>query len=447
MASKRDLVEAQSFSRRRLLTAFQSGAPGGQELEPTSPMRGVVAGVALAALLVVGSLAFGMLSPTLADGWDDASLVVVKDEGTRYVAVDGTLYPVLNTTSARLVLDSGAFDVIEVDAEDIADSPRGPTLGIEGAPDAPPAADTLIAEGWRSCVAADGTSRTTIGLTAASEAVEGTAVVVRSGDEHYLVADGLRYRIPADDLAAVQRALGLDSASVVTAPAQWLMLVPAGSDLAPLVVDSAGDPAPSTSGLPSGTRIGSAVDVTDATGVRSYVIDSTGALAPLSELAALLYDLGSGASAGEPLQVTAAQVAGVPTADSPVAPEDWPAVVPDALPAGQLPCVELVDGAVRSTGAPEVLDAPVAVRPGAGALVRAASEKGSLGSVVLVDESGTAFPLPTADADVLGRLGYTADQVVDMPPAWVALLPTGPALTVEAASTPRSPQAEAEADA
>ena len=34
MATKKDLVEAQSFSRRRLTTAFVSGAPGGREVEP-----------------------------------------------------------------------------------------------------------------------------------------------------------------------------------------------------------------------------------------------------------------------------------------------------------------------------------------------------------------------------------------------------------------------------
>ena len=114
MASKRDLVEAQTYSRRRLLTAFVSGAPAGQELEPTKPMRGVVAGILLTVILVLGSLAYGLLKPTLPDGWDDSSLVVVKNVGTRYVAVKGTLYPVLNTTSARLVVPSSSFHVVQL---------------------------------------------------------------------------------------------------------------------------------------------------------------------------------------------------------------------------------------------------------------------------------------------------------------------------------------------
>ena len=50
MATKKDLVEAYSFSRRRLVTAFVSGAPGGREVEPARPGRTIVGGLALAVL-------------------------------------------------------------------------------------------------------------------------------------------------------------------------------------------------------------------------------------------------------------------------------------------------------------------------------------------------------------------------------------------------------------
>ena len=46
MATKRDLVEAHQFSRRRLVTAFVSGAPGGREVEPARPGRTIVGGLA-----------------------------------------------------------------------------------------------------------------------------------------------------------------------------------------------------------------------------------------------------------------------------------------------------------------------------------------------------------------------------------------------------------------
>ena len=34
MASNKDILDAQRFNRRRLVTAFVAGAPGGRELEP-----------------------------------------------------------------------------------------------------------------------------------------------------------------------------------------------------------------------------------------------------------------------------------------------------------------------------------------------------------------------------------------------------------------------------
>ena len=59
MATKKDLVEAQSFAKRRLTTAFVAGAPGGREVDPHQPMKAIIGGIALSIVLVVGSLAFG----------------------------------------------------------------------------------------------------------------------------------------------------------------------------------------------------------------------------------------------------------------------------------------------------------------------------------------------------------------------------------------------------
>jgi len=102
VASKKDLTEAQSFSRRRLLTAFTSGAVGTTELEPAKPLRAVVAGMALTALVVLGGVFYGLISPGLPTGWENNRLVLAKDTGARYVSSQGTLYPVVNTASARL---------------------------------------------------------------------------------------------------------------------------------------------------------------------------------------------------------------------------------------------------------------------------------------------------------------------------------------------------------
>lgn len=441
MASKRDLVEAQTYSRRRLLTAFVSGAPSGQELEPTKPLRGVVAGVLLSAVLVLGSLAWGQVRPGLPDGWDDNRLVVA-DTGARYVALDGTLYPVANATSAHLIVPAGAFGTVQVDADDIADAPRGPRVGIEGAPDAPPAQADLVATGWTSCVADDGPV-TTLGQDAATHvpsAAAGTGVLVDSGDDVYVVVDGLRHRIPAHHLTAVLRAAGLEGAAPLRVPAGWLHLFPAGSDLEPLVVAGAGETVPASSGLDLETTVGTVVEVSGVgEGTRRYVVDADGNLSPLSDFAAPLYEVGSGAD--EPtVERSAADVADVRTSETPVAPADWPQRVTDPLPAGTTPCAVLRTGDATTvdlaSAAPGALPpAGVHVAPGAGALVAAQSAPGAAAVVALVDESGRAFGLPDPDDELLARLGYAADDVTAVPPAWLDLLPSGPALTVEAAST------------
>ena len=61
MATKKDLVEAHAFSRRRLVTAFVSGAPGGREVEPVKPGRVLIGGVALSVLLLAGAAIAGFL--------------------------------------------------------------------------------------------------------------------------------------------------------------------------------------------------------------------------------------------------------------------------------------------------------------------------------------------------------------------------------------------------
>ena len=154
MATKKDLVEAQSFSRRRLTTAFVSGAPGGREVEPDRPLRAVVGGLALTVVLVLGSMAFGWLRSSLPDDWKNDRLVIAEDSGARYVSVEGVLHPVVNTTSARLLIPADQFKVIAVPDQELEEIQRGPTLGILGAPDSLAPRDRLVGSGWVSCLGA-----------------------------------------------------------------------------------------------------------------------------------------------------------------------------------------------------------------------------------------------------------------------------------------------------
>jgi len=53
VTSRKDLLEAQAFTRRRLLAALVSGAPGGREPEPTGTGRALLGGVVVAVLVAL----------------------------------------------------------------------------------------------------------------------------------------------------------------------------------------------------------------------------------------------------------------------------------------------------------------------------------------------------------------------------------------------------------
>jgi type VII secretion-associated serine protease mycosin/type VII secretion protein EccB len=457
VASKKDLVEAQTFSRRRLLTAFVSGAPGGRELEPTKPMRAVATGIGLSALVVIGSLAFGMLKPNESAGWQDNALVITPD-GARYVSADGTLYPVLNTASARLVLTGGLKDPAEVTNEQIADAPRGPTVGIPGAPDALPEPEDLVGDGWLSCVSSTGGTTTwlssgdemaSVVAGVKAEAADGGAaagVLVESGGDEYLVAEGQRYRIPGEWRDAVLRALDPEGAQVWPVSATWLGLFTPGSDLEPFELEDVGDPLDDPGSAPEGAVVGSVLSITDAGegDPAHFVINKDGTISPISGLGLEMYRIAQGGATD--IEETLGSTHAMPNAD-PIAPADWPGDVPEMVGDDLAACARLSTAAVAEDSTtpvmlvggdvptPEDGSAQVVVDPAGGALVvPVAGTMSAQGTVQLIDATGTAFPVPdAATGDVLSRLGYLPEEVTAVPQAWLALFEVGPELTPAAA--------------
>lgn len=442
MATKKDLIEAQSFSRRRLLTAFTSGAPAGKELEPAQPLRAVVAGIVLTAMVILGGVFYGIIRPGLPDGWQDNSLILVKDTGARYVAVDGTLHPVLNTASARLLMPAGEYRVITTDQDSIADIEIGATIGILGAPDDLPVASGLVADGWAACTVAGGTA-VTIPSSPVAKPVTDAAVVTR-GEDTFVVWRGLRYRVDPASLDPVLRAVGLDAASVRPVDGTWLNLLQPGDDLAPLVIAGAGDAVAGTDLV-----VGTAIHQQGTAEGDLFVVTSDGALARLTPLAYQLYLLGTGADLGTAREVATADVAGLSNAGDQAGGAGWPETVLAPLDDDDVPCAVLrhTPGGAEDTVL-GVADADVelptagevSVAVGAGALVTATDAEGA-GVVHLVDETGTSFAIPGADGDLLGRLGYSSDDVSSVSGAWLQFLPAGPDLTIAAAgATPSSQQ-------
>lgn len=464
MPSNKDLVDAQSFNRRRLVSAFVGGAPGGREPEPRRPGRTLVGGLALAVLVGAGGLIAGWYTDQPDSDWLEPGLII-SDNGTRYVITEKADPPVLHRVpnyATALLLLGPEPETSMVSDDRIDEQEVGPDLGILGAPDSVPAPESLVDDGWAACTE-DGTGvRATVSPSpGVTELPAEAAFVVRSGDEHWLIGrapqalddagPGLRYRLPSGGqrLATVLDRLGLGQVDdVAQVPQGWLELFAEGT---PLSDDAIGVPRggrPGYGDLPRGSRVGDLVEFDG----RSYLLAEDGAVA----LSDFQRQLVLGLRGRAPVEVGS-----LPTSSAEL-PEDWPTAMP-VPQTGEL-CARLLtrDGeqpAVLPAGSPteDVYAAQVPVdavetqvASDHGALVRVAdggagtgADAGSedtgpdgsgTGEAVLIDAQGIAYPL--ADADTAERLGYTDEQLRGVPASWLALFHPGVELSVERAGEP-----------
>ncbi|TLF55293.1 type VII secretion protein EccB [Nocardia cyriacigeorgica] len=99
------------------------------------PQRGrstaLAIGVALACVCIAGAAVMAFFKPAKTIG--NSKIVADKDTGALYVRVGDRLHPALNLTSARLIAGS-ADKPVEVSKDQLSKFPRGPIVGIPGAP-------------------------------------------------------------------------------------------------------------------------------------------------------------------------------------------------------------------------------------------------------------------------------------------------------------------------
>ncbi|HBX82133.1 MAG: type VII secretion protein EccB [Propionibacteriaceae bacterium] len=434
MASNKDILEAQRYNRRRLVTAFMSGTPGGRELEAKASSRPLLIGAALSVLLVAVAAIMGRFAPTLPNGWQNNTVVVVKGTGTRYFTINGVLRPVTNLTSARLLAEADKFNVVEVDGSTLVGIPRGSEVGTTDAPDTVPPAENLRSGQWTACAAPTGETHTWVGGTP-NQLADASVALVSNGPDLYLLANGKRFLVAPNDRDGVKIALHLESAAVHPVDAGFLALFQRGSDLVPLVVPGAGQSAGQLPARLSMATIGTVVVVDEGTSPRRYLISAPGQITPLSPVAYALHSIGTGKVAGT-ISATVADIANLKVVDSAIVPADWPAQLSAGIAAGKLACARLTpvdNGAVATLAeVPAASDsgAPLRVAGGSGALVRSVSG-GTLGAVSIITDLGYAYGIDNP-SDTLPRLGYTTAQPVAIPQAWVALAPAGSMLSSKA---------------
>ena len=263
MASNKDILEAQRYNRRRLITSFVAGSPEGKEVEPQAPTRPFLIGAALAVVMLLVSVGLRFLYPG-ADTKQSAGLAVVSSSGARYYLQDGQWHPISNRTSARLLGDSST-GTMKISDTDLAKYSQGQALGIADAPEDVPSDKNHMTADWTSCAIAERTF-TWIGNSSLLKsnglrAARSAYVAPVGGTDSYIVSGSTKFRIPAAAGETVAR-LRLGSSPISVNP-NWISLFDDGPDLATWTVENPGGPMDSYPQNNSSLRQGSIIAVKD----------------------------------------------------------------------------------------------------------------------------------------------------------------------------------------
>lgn len=192
MQTRKDLYQAHRLTMQRVSLALLRGDPDLSESPTRRLTVSAFAGALVGILVVAGFGVWGLISPGGSGGLDKAgTLIIEKETGTKFVYSQQTktMNPVANYTSARLILDTDKVDTKSVSQKSLDKYPRGPMVGILGAPDSLPDSKHQVQGPWSVCVHSAVTAKGT--TTSYSSLVVGRGVGGRSlGDgEAVIVQD------------------------------------------------------------------------------------------------------------------------------------------------------------------------------------------------------------------------------------------------------------------
>ncbi|MBM9619015.1 type VII secretion protein EccB [Streptomyces zhihengii] len=505
MASRRDELNAYTFAKRRLIAQFlQPNATGSEEGAPR-PLRAVVPGAIVGVVVLAVFGAWGMFKPVAPKGWDTPgeNVIIASKSTTRYVVLKTgdkvQLHPVLNMSSAKLLLDPDKGKVINVD-ESVLDNgkiPHGATLGIPYAPDRLPDAKVAgAAKRWAVCerpgeggrtiqkaafVLAERDAKKTEG---AARLTGGDLLYVEGPDKARYVVDAGGTAYPTADDELLLRQLVGHNRVAQRVSAAWLETLHRGDTISfPEVPGTPGAPAGAPGLAEAVNKVGTVLSATDGTKKQRYVV-LQGRVAPISDFTAkLLLNSRQLVELGQNGQETAVSAGAFAPGQPFGQDKKWPAAEPkpvnDASTAqgsrntvcNVLRDVDEDNGATTlTTWAGTDFPAPLPtgstsayVTPGSGQLFR--QFKGSdtkTGFLFLVTDTGLRYAMQSngdsaTDASGIGssgseeekrarqdeaaqaqnRLGYKEVTPLPVPAQWSTFLPTGPRLSTGAATQPQ----------
>lgn len=420
MASTKDIIDGQRFNRQRLITAFSSGMPDGRELTPIRPWKSVIASLVLTVVIIVGAWISRLFAPTLPSGWDNGNLIINSTNGSRYVSIEGKLYPIRNSSSAHLLYPE--LSTITASDDALAKAELGPVVGIAGAPDKVPSPQKLTNASLTSCLVGNSTLWTAVNKPQRSRPATNSALLVSIADtpegkgSNYLIAEGYRFTFEdmgtdgtnrSDRADSVLNAFGIRGIPPLPIPSQWANLFPTGEPLVPLTLKEAGvteGEAPTVTIRGVGeVKVGTVVTVTRADGVKEkyWVVmadDNQAQLQYMSETAYTMYKLSPDGKASSTMEISPDELYRSSLSDKKLRPT-WPSNITILLNSpdnSHIPCAYL--SKEKDTQLHVGVDIPsnletttIEVASQTGALVKQADINTSIYS--LIDEDGVAYTL------------------------------------------------------
>jgi type VII secretion protein EccB len=412
----------------------------------------MVAAIVLAIVGIIGFLNPGGRRPA------ENTLLIERETGAQYLYLQGKLHPVLNYTSARLILGQPNPPVVTMSARSLLDVPRGRAVGIANAPDTLPSRNSLLGLPWSVCSAPRSPTSVQIAthvfagrIPPGGAVLEERGLLVSAGPAGtFLLWHDHRLLLRGNTAVTALEWAGIQPMAVGEA---FLNAVPAGPDLVAVTVPGAGNTSPrQVDGKQA--RIGQLFRA----GSQHYVM-LAGGLSPIGEVMSRLMGAGGGS-----VTEISTQEAGRVLTDTRVEPEGFPGAIPqvrvDGRPAmacaayrgpgeraqpqitvetyAQVAAGVGVDEAAPVGGGPGsdgVVTADRVTVPGGHAAVVSTLQELASGAIFLVTDQGVKFPVPRDKADqVLSSLGYGGIRPVAVPASILALVPTAPALDPDVAT-------------
>jgi type VII secretion protein EccB len=281
----------------------------------------IIASVSAAGVICLGALLYSFISPAGQVG--ESPIVADRDSGALYVRVGDKLYPALNLASARLI--TGRPDNPHlVKGSQIANLPRGPMVGIPGAPSNfapknPPSSSWLVCDTVATSTGSGSPSGVTVtvidgtpDLGSHRRVLNGSdAVVLSYGQDAWVIRQGRRSRVePANRSVLLPLGLTPEQVSMAKPMSRALFdALPVGPELTVPEVQNAGTAA-SFPGAPG--PVGTILVTPQISGPQQYSLVLADGVQTLPPLVAQIMQNAGSANNTKPITVEPSALAKMP---------------------------------------------------------------------------------------------------------------------------------------